>query len=185
MTRKNSKTRSGGSRTSGRSSRSEERGSTSRSRKSEERSSSKRTRRGEGRRPIKKKADNTKLFIGLGIGAFVMLIVIVMAVSSKGTGGSGAIVRGEAGFLKLPLRKKIYAEYKRNCKDLAAATADGMKAINAEDRRKYSRMYAKQKTAKQAAIANRLHGKYSKKHKGLTAAYIHKYVVESGKKNNW
>lgn len=143
------------------------------------------------RGPVKKnkKQDNTKLFIGIGVGVFFFLFIIIAAASSGG--GDTKSVTYSTGSTKktsysLPVsdRKIIYRDYSAIDDKLQDEFQNTLNNLPLEEARKQG---SKLKAKKDRELYNAkvdLVRKYKKKYPGLTSSYMNK-IVSEGIDKNW
>ena len=133
------------------------------------------------KRNAKKKQDNTKLFIGLGVGAFILLFIIIAAAASGGDKTpeqkSGEL---SANFLTISQRKEIYKRYNKEYDSISNDASDKLKNLSMEDRRKNGKTIQRIKANQQAYLPEKMKNLFEKKHKGITTNYIQKHVINAG-----
>ena len=144
-------------------------------------------RRGEPKRGGKKnqKKDNTKLFIGIGVGAFFFLFIIIAAASGGGdnrsAGSQTANSTSSKKSFNLPIdvRKKIYAEYiagENRIEDNAQSKTTADRSAGASIRTEVDRQ--------KQSLRIELREKWQKKYPGVNSAFI-KRVISEGIDKNW
>ncbi|MCM8528386.1 MAG: hypothetical protein NE327_17820 [Lentisphaeraceae bacterium] len=128
---------------------------------------------------VKKKQDNTKLFIGIGVGVFFLLFIIIAA----STGGDQA-PRGtstlNADFLSVSQRKEIYSLYNQEYDAIEQDARAKMANLSTEDRRKQGPTISRIKSNQQAYLPEKMKNKFENKYIGITIQYIMKHVIEAG-----
>ena len=143
------------------------------------------TRRG-GKKP--KKQDNTKLFIGVGVGVFMFLIIIIAAASSGGepSGGSTTTAETKKSKFLLPLnvRKQIYSEYVAASIRFEDESRAELAALPDNERREKGPQVRRNKTTKENNFRVKLSSKYRKKYPKATGSFVKK-IVDEGDDKNW
>lgn len=134
------------------------------------------------RKPTKKKANNTPIIIGVSV-AVVFFFIIIIAAANSGGGSSNSSYETE--YLSLSQRKAIYTKYIAKCKTIEQDAKDGLAVLDAETRRRASRMTSKKVGNLKYAEINKIQGRYEKKIRNLPKDYIEKEVVAYGRKNGW
>lgn len=134
------------------------------------------------RKPAKKKANNTPIIIGVSV-AVVFLFIIIIAAANSGGGTSGSSYTPE--YLSMSQRKAIYTKYMAKCKSIEQDAQNGLAQLDAETRRRASRMTSKKVGNLKYAEINKIQGRYEKKIRNLPKDYIEKEVVAYGRKNGW
>lgn len=147
------------------------------------RSATQSTNRNAKRNP-KKKQDNTKLFIGLGVGAFFLLIIIIAAASGGNSAPTGKSSLS-ADFLTVNQRKEIYSKYNQEYDAIESDAMAKMANLSMEDRRTNGRTIQKIKGRQQAYLPDKMYNIFSQKYKGITVEYIRKYVIQAGDAQQW
>lgn len=138
-----------------------------------------------GRKNTKKKQDNTKLFIGIGVGAFFLIFIIIAAASSgEGTASQGTSSMS-ADFLTLSQRKEIYSKYNSEYNSIEQDARTKLSNLSMEDRRKNGRTIQKIKGNQQAYLPDKMKNIFEGKYKGITVGYIKKYVIQTGDAQQW
>ena len=150
---------------------------------------------GRGRKPVKKQ-DNTKLFIGIGVGVFFLLIIIIAAANSGGSSNNnssysdnGGSTKKKVSLLPLNVRKQIYREYIAEAEKYDQERAAAMDAIgSADERRKKGPQLVREQKTKENNLRVRLSDKYRKKYgkqyPNLASTFVRK-IVSEGDKNSW
>ena len=132
----------------------------------------------------KKKQDNTKLFIGIGVGVFFLLFIIIAA----STGGDQA-PRGSsslnADFLTISQRKEIYSKYNQEYNAIDEDARSKLSNLSMEDRRTNGRTIQKIKSNQQAYLPDKMKNIFEGKYKGITVQYIRKHVIQAGDSQQW
>ena len=132
----------------------------------------------------KKKQDNTKLFIGIGVGVFFLLFIIIAA----STGGDQA-PRGSsslnADFLTISQRKEIYSKYNQEYNAIDEDARSKLSNLSMEDRRTNGRTIQKIKSNQQAYLPDKMKNLFEDKYKGITVQYIRKHVIQAGDSQQW
>ena len=145
------------------------------------------TSRSSGRRPAKKKKqDNTKLFIGLGVGAFFLLFVIIAAATSGGSSDNSGYSQTQKKSFSLPLsaKKAIYREYTKIDDKLEDQAADKISSLQGEELRAQGKRIRSEKKRLLQNAKVELITKYKKKYSGLTSSYVNK-IINEGIDKNW
>ena len=138
-----------------------------------------------GRKNTKKKQDNTKLFIGIGVGAFFLIFIIIAAASSGGESNSQGTSSMSADFLTISQRKEIYSKYNREYNSIEEDARTKLSNLSMEDRRKNGRTIQKIKGNQQAYLPEKMKNIFEGKYSGITVGYIRKYVIQAGDAQQW
>ena len=145
------------------------------------------------RGPVKKnkKQDNTKIFIGIGVGAFFFFFIIIAAATSGGgsedtnySSKSTSTTKKSSYFLPTSERKIIYRAYSVIDDKLQDEFQNNLSNLPLEEARKQG---SKLKTQKDRRLYNAkvdLIKKYKNKYPGLTKSYMNKIIGE-GIDKNW
>ena len=135
----------------------------------------------------KKKPDNTKLFIGLGVGAFFLIFLIIAAASGSGqrnTNKSQVAEKKSTYSLPLADRKEIYNEYSTIDDKLEDNAAAKISALQGEELRlKGKGVRSEKKRLLQNAKVDLIR-KFKKKYPGFTSSYMNK-IVDEGIDKSW
>ena len=131
------------------------------------------------KRNSKKKQDNTKLFIGLGVGAFILLFIIIAAAAGGDKPASSSGGLGED-FLSISQRKEIYRKYNQEYDAISQDANAKLSNLSMEDRRKNGKTIQRIKANQQAYLPEKMKNIFEKKYKGITTDYIRKYVINAG-----
>lgn len=143
-------------------------------------------RRSEPQRGGKKKPkqDNTKLFIGIGVGAFFFIFIIIAAASGGSDNAPVNSVTSKTSSkpkftLPIDIRRKIYAEYvagENKIEDDAQSRTTADRSKGADIRGEVDRL--------KQSLRIDLREKWQQKHPGVTSSFI-KSVISEGIKKNW
>ena len=154
------------------------------SRKSRTSSQTRGPQRGNKKKNTKKKQDNTKLFIGIGVGAFFLLFIIIAAASggSEAPRGSSSL---NADFLTISQRKEIYSKYNKEYNAIENDARSKLSNLSLEDRRRNGRTIQKIKGNQQAYLPDKMKNIFEGKYKGITVKYIRKFVIQAGDAQQW
>ena len=140
-----------------------------------------------GRKPAKKQ-DNTKIFIGVGVGVFFLLIIIIAAANSGG--GSAASSGGQTTSSKkkyqIPVaaRKQIYSEYVKATLRFQDEADDEMSKLAADERRQKGPLVVRAQRTKEKNYRVKLSEKYRKKYPEASGAFV-RDIVKEGDKKGW
>ena len=143
-------------------------------------------RRGAPQRGGKKvqKQDNTKLFIGIGVGAFFLLFMII-AIANSGdentaTDKDYSSAQKKKKFnLPIDVRRQIFADYvkgENKIEDDAQARTSADRAKGADIRTEVDRL--------KQSLRVELRQKWQKKYEGVNSSFI-KRVIAEGIEKNW
>lgn len=148
------------------------------------------TSRGEAGRNGKKvpKKDNTKLFIGIGVGAFFLLFVIIAAASSGGSStvrdDSSSVTEAEKKFnLPVDMRKQIYSEYIAGENKIEDQAQNQTQGSSIDARQAGANVRAEVDRLKQS-LRIELREKWQKKYPEVNSSFI-KRVIREGIDKNW
>ncbi|MCM8539878.1 MAG: hypothetical protein NE328_06335 [Lentisphaeraceae bacterium] len=132
----------------------------------------------------KKKQDNTKLFIGIGVGVFFLLFIIIAASSGgdQAPRGSSSL---NADFLTISQRKEIYSKYNQEYNAIDEDARSKLSNLSMEDRRTNGRTIQKIKSNQQAYLPDKMKNLFEDKYKGITVQYIRKHVIQAGDSQQW
>lgn len=131
------------------------------------------------------KQDNTKIFIGVGVGAFFLLFIIIAAASG---GNSDRVDNNDSASssskkqqfnLPIDIRRQIYADYlarDNKIEDEAQSKINGDRSAGADIRTEADRL--------KIAMRVDLREKWSKKYPGVNSSFI-KRVISEGIDNGW
>lgn len=128
----------------------------------------------------KKKQDNTKLFIGIGIGAFLLLFIIIAAANSGDKPVSTSNGELSANFLTVSQRKEIYTKYNKEYDAIDQETKQKLANLSMEDRRKNGPTINRIKANQHAYLPEKMKNIFETKYKGITTNYIRKHVIDAG-----
>lgn len=121
------------------------------------------------------------MIIGGAIAVVILFIFIIAAVSAGGNASSNS----QKTFISLSQKKQIYANYLIKCNQIEADAKAGLAQLDAETRRRASKMTSKKVRNLKYAEINKLQGRYEKKIRNLPKDYIAKQVIEQGRRNGW
>lgn len=154
-------------------------------------SASSRTRKSSGRAGRKgpkknQKQDNTKLFIGLGVGAFFFLFIIIAAASggSKSQRSTQYVSKKKEYSLPISARKEIYRAYSKIDDRLEDESQEKLSNLAGDEARKQgSAIRAEKKRLLYNAKVD-LVKKFKKKYQGLNSSYMKK-IIDEGIDKSW
>jgi len=131
-----------------------------------------------------KKQDNTKVFIGVGVGAFFLLFIIIAA-AAGGDSGEAPVDKvtssGKKKQFNLPMniRRQIFADYVKGENKIE----DDAQAKTTADRSKGADIRTEVERLKQS-LRIELRQKWQKKYDGVNSSFI-KRVINEGIEKNW
>ncbi len=145
------------------------------------------TRNGKGKKKPKKE-DNTKLFIGLGVGGFFLLVILIAVIAN---GGDKAVPvaqnvnQDERKEFSLPIdvRKQIFKEYILEEEKIENASRDKTTALGADARKEGDSIRA-EVNRQLYEVKKTLIEKWKKKYPEMPGNYM-KTIVDEGSKKAW
>ena len=133
----------------------------------------------------KPKKDNSKLFIGLGIGAFVLIFVVIAIASGGSSNAPEKIVKTKKSYsLPKAARMEIYSEYIKIDDKLEDEFQNTISSLPLEQARKQGVSLKHKKNQKLRNATIDLRKKCTVKYPGLTKSYFNK-IIDEGIDKGW